>query len=210
MTKTRPAKDALRGALVAAFLFMTTSGALRADVVAPSAWIAEPPPVDVPVAGYVTLRNEGDDEVTLKSVSSPRFERVEAQETVVVDGVAKMRPAGAQVIRPGATLRMRPGGRHLMLFGPETAPEVGQTVTLLFEFDSAPPLEVRAEVRAAGGDARAHHHVVHGPASHDHGGHPQGGHDHGSHGHGSHDHGSHDHPSGDHGEHHHGAHTHQK
>lgn len=210
MTNKRLHLNALRGALGAAFLCMTTSGALRADVVAASAWIAEPPPVDVPVAGYVSLRNEGSDRVTLTSVSSPQFERVEAHETVVTDGVEKMRPAGVQVIRPGGTLRMRPGGRHLMLFGPETAPEAGQTVTLLFEFDSAPPLEVRAEVRAAGRDARAHHHVVHGPASHDPGGHPQGGHDHGSHDHGSHDHASHDHASGDHGEHHHGAHTHQK
>lgn len=192
MHNTRTDLDALRAAFVVGLFGVTVSGAVGADVVAPSAWVAEPPPVDVPVAGYVTLRNEGRADVVITAISSPQFERVEAHETVVVDGVAKMRSAGTPVMPAGSTLQMRPGGRHLMLFGPGQPLQAGEIVTLRFEFDSAPPLEVRAAVRAAG-EARGAGHDAHTHGTHDHASHDHGTHAHDNHGPMSHDHGSNGH-----------------
>ena len=66
-------------------------------------------------AGYLALSNNSDDVINITSVTSPQFSSVEMHESVVEDGVAKMRRIPSLLISAKATVRFNRGGKHLML-----------------------------------------------------------------------------------------------
>lgn len=83
---------------------------------------------------YMTITNNGDRLVTIESVRSPQFNRVEMHETVLEDGISRMRPLGAVEVAPAAVVEFMPGGKHLMLIGidPETGPGASVDIELAY------------------------------------------------------------------------------
>lgn len=96
--------------------------------------------------GYLTLTNGTDTELTIDGVRSPQFDRVEFHETVVSDGVSRMRRAPLPVVPARGTLKLEPGGRHLMLIGPHDGVDAGQPVAIVFESAATGDVIVRAEL----------------------------------------------------------------
>jgi len=101
-------------------------------------------------AVYLTLRNHGDSVVHLVGGRSPVAEAVEVHESRMVDGVMTMRPIQALPLPPDSTVRLRPGGLHLMLMGLTHALQEGGTVDLTLEFRGIPELSITVPVRASG------------------------------------------------------------
>lgn len=85
------------------------------------AWIREAPPGMNMTAGYFKLDNPNPQDLILKQVTSPQFARIELHQTVIEDGMAKMRPLTELVIPAQASVQLIPNGQHLMLSEP-TAP----------------------------------------------------------------------------------------
>lgn len=89
-----------------------------------------------PVAGsqsgvaYLTIHNHGDEPVAIASARSPQFARVEMHQSVIEDGVSKMRPLGTVSVPPGDAVRFEQGGRHFMMMGAESAIGPGSPVTI--------------------------------------------------------------------------------
>jgi len=69
-------------------------------------------------AGYFALTNNTDDVITVSSVVSPEFESVEIHESLLENGVAKMRRIPELSIPARSTVTFEPGGKHLMLKRP--------------------------------------------------------------------------------------------
>lgn len=111
-------------------------------LVADDVVITTPRPGTSMTAGYLQLANRSDRPIRITSVKSPQFARVEMHETIVSDGVARMRPIESLTVGPGETLRFEPGGRHLMLMQPD---EPLGDVTLYFHADDAIVLTVHVE-----------------------------------------------------------------
>ncbi len=109
-------------------------------------------------AAYLTLTNNGTEEVRLSALSGAIAERIEIHETTVVDGVARMRPhAEGLAVPPGATVTLAPGGMHIMLVG-LTAPLVeGDRVPIVLSFDQAGEIEVELAVEAISAESHANH-----------------------------------------------------
>jgi hypothetical protein len=99
-----------------------------------------------PGAAYFTLRSTF--EARLTGIDSARAGRIELHEQ-------GMRPANAFPVSPSEPLRFSPGGRHAMLFDLDPSLRPGARIALTFSFESAPPVTVEAEVRAAG-DVHGH------------------------------------------------------
>jgi copper(I)-binding protein len=97
---------------------------------------------------YLSIRNRGKDSDTLIGANSPAASRVEMHETSIVDGMARMRPLSEIAIPPGATVRIQPGGIHLMLVDLKLALERGATVPLVLEFRHAGKITVQLEIEA--------------------------------------------------------------
>jgi len=94
-------------------------------------------------AGYFSLTNTSGEPIVITAVSSPQFEAVEMHESVLEDGVSRMRALEKVTIAPDQTIKFEPGGRHLMLMRPTGATG---TVTLHFLAGEAPLLSVTAAV----------------------------------------------------------------
>ena len=98
-------------------------------------------------AAYLTLHNHGPDALTISRVSSTHFAKVEIHESQVVDGVIRMRRLDSVIIDAGKSIKFESGGKHLMLIDPEAGLDVGDTITLRFEYDNEGMLIVSAPLR---------------------------------------------------------------
>lgn len=94
------------------------------------AWIREAPPNASMLAGYVTIKNNSDQERILTSAKSNQFKMVEIHKTIVEDGVAKMRRQDDLPIPAGGSLVLEPGSYHLMLMMPKSALKANDQVTV--------------------------------------------------------------------------------
>ena len=96
------------------------------------AWIRAAPPDSRVLAGYATLKNTGDAPIKILTVQSDAFRGSSIHETVVERGVSRMRELPRLDLDPGATIEMKPGGRHLMLSDPRRPIVVGDKVEMVF------------------------------------------------------------------------------
>jgi len=96
------------------------------------AWIRAMPPGAPMAAGYATLSNDGDEPVTILTAQSDTFRNVTLHETLVSGDVSKMREVHRLVVAPGATIKLEPGGRHLMLMSPRHDVVAGDKVGITF------------------------------------------------------------------------------
>lgn len=93
-------------------------------VVFENAWVRAPVGSQTVAAGYCDIANHttGEAVVTGFGVADPASPlRIEIHETIETEGaqgaVARMRPLPRLTIPARGTLFLRPGGKHLMLFG---------------------------------------------------------------------------------------------
>lgn len=97
------------------------------------AWIRA---TNVPVtAGYMSLTNIGKETVAIVGGTYDNAGRVELHTMKMKDGIAMMRQIKTLVIKPGATVRLAPGGYHLMLMNLKKVPlKSGDTATIWLIF----------------------------------------------------------------------------
>lgn len=81
-------------------------------------------------AAYLKIENHGDGIATIFGAKSPQFSKVEFHETIIEDGVSRMRPIEELQIAAGARVVFESGGKHIMLMGPRADVVRGSPVTL--------------------------------------------------------------------------------
>ena len=112
------------------------------------AWIRAAPPGAGVLAGYATLKNNGDAPIVVLTVQSDAFRMASVHETINEGGVSKMRELHRLVIAPGATVALQPGGRHLMLMQPRHAIAEGDKVEMMFLLNDGTRVETYFDVVA--------------------------------------------------------------
>lgn len=111
-------------------------------------WVRPPMAADRPAAGYLTIVG-GDTADALIAASSPVSGSIEIHETTAdASGMTAMHPVERIDIAAGATVRLEPGGYHLMLMELVEPVEVGDTVEITLTFETAGEVVVQAAVRA--------------------------------------------------------------
>ena len=124
------------------------SGAPAAGVSVSDAWVRPPMGAGAPAAGYLTITG-GDVADALVSAKSPIATSVEIHETTAdASGMTGMQPVEQIDVAVGDTVKLEPGGYHLMLMGVTDMPAVGSTVELSLTFEQAGEITVQAEVKA--------------------------------------------------------------
>ncbi len=114
------------------------------------AWIRAVPGANV-AAAYLTLRNTGAQPVTVTGVRTSAAAQAMIHETVVENGLARMRPHEHVIVPAGSTVKLQPGGLHVMLQGLARPLVVGQTVPLELLLSNGDSLQVTATVRPLNG-----------------------------------------------------------
>jgi periplasmic copper chaperone A len=136
--------------LITALLIFTvhTFAAAASTFVVGSGQVRQPLPGRTVTTGYFTLQNNSQQDVSLISVSSAAFKRVELHQHSHKDGMMRMEQVTQISISAGEHTELAPGGLHLMLFEPLVALEIGQMVTLLLHFTDGQELTVTLPVVA--------------------------------------------------------------
>jgi copper(I)-binding protein len=98
---------------------------------------------------YLTITNQGKKADALIAASTPAAARVEIHHTTLVDGMARMRPLAEIPIPAGETVKIEPGGMHLMLVDLKAPLAAGKPVPLTLEFRVAGRVTLDLAVEAA-------------------------------------------------------------
>ena len=129
--------------------FTVSPAAPTGDIVAiMNSWVREAHEKATVNAGYMTLINASDEEVTLLKVESDVYKSIEVHEMVVVDGMMEMREVEDLSIPANGQIRFEPGGKHLMLMGPKQHLKTGQKVDMTLVFKSGKKQTVSIQVAA--------------------------------------------------------------
>jgi copper(I)-binding protein len=101
------------------------------------------------LAGYATIRNEGDASLTLTGADSADFSSVSIHESAIKNGVEHMHPLGRLDIVPGARVEFLPAGKHFMLMRPTRALKSGDKVKIHIATESGESAIAEFVVREA-------------------------------------------------------------
>ena len=108
--------------------------------------------------GYLTIENKGAAPDRLVSGSGDFAGKVEIHEMAMNNGVMTMRPLDKGLpIEPGKTVKLAPGGYHLMLMDLKTPLKQGDKVPLTLEFEKAGKVTLSLDVQGDGAQGPAGH-----------------------------------------------------
>ena len=94
------------------------------------ATIRAPIPGHSMTAAFLAIKNGGKESCILTSARSGFAEKIEFHTHQHIDGMMKMRPVDTVEVAANSTLKFKPGGLHLMLFGVKQGHAQSADITL--------------------------------------------------------------------------------
>ena len=110
-------------------------------------------------AAYLSIANRGKAPDSLVRASTPRAQTTELHSMSMDGNIMRMRQVPAVAAAAGATVKLEPGGYHLMLLGLKQPLKAGERFPLTLHFEKAGQLTVEIVVQDA---AAAGSHSDHG------------------------------------------------
>jgi periplasmic copper chaperone A len=141
-----------------AFVAMILTAPARAeevkagDLVITQAWSRATPGGAKVGGGYLTIQNKGATADRLIGASAETAGKVQVHEmSMSSNGIMTMRPVeGGLVIEPGKTVKLAPGGFHLMLLDLKGPLKQGEKLPVTLEFEKAGKISVTLDVQGVG------------------------------------------------------------
>ncbi len=154
-------KSVLRLITILVLFCLAASAFAAAQVGVSNAWIPQAPPGSSMLAGYLTIKNAGDSPVSILAAQSDRFRAVSVHQTVIENGVARMRELNSLEIAPGQEVKFAPGGMHLMLMQPRKDISPGDRIEITFLLSDGTRVPAMFDVQAADGASTGGHEHQH-------------------------------------------------
>lgn len=121
------------------------------DLVITQGWSRATPGGAKTGGGFLTIENKGAAPDKLVGASADVAGKVELHEMTVNNGVMKMRPVeGGLTVEPGKTVKLAPGGYHLMMTDLKSPLKQGEKVPLTLQFEKAGKVTVTLDVQGIG------------------------------------------------------------
>lgn len=142
-----------------AFCVEAAAGSIAVE----NAWARATPKGAQVAAGYLIIKNDGEEPDRLVAASAGFAGRTEIHQSSMVDGVMKMRPvADGLAIAPKSTMTLAPGGYHLMFMDLAAPLNEGDSVSVELVFEHAGRVVAAFKVLGMGAqapdeDAHRHH-----------------------------------------------------
>jgi copper(I)-binding protein len=126
------------------------------DLIITQAWTRATPKGAKTGGGYLTIENKGTGPDTLLGGSADIAGSVQVHEMSMDNGVMKMRTLDKGLaIEPGKTVKLAPGGYHLMMMDLKSPLKRGDKVPVTLEFEKAGKVAVSLDVQGVGAQAPA-------------------------------------------------------
>lgn len=129
-----------------ALLLLCLGACSEVDPQFEQAWVRAAPDGRALGAAYLQIDNSGPAMVLLR-VSSDAHRDASFHETVLANGMSRMRALQSLSLERGEQLRLVPGGVHIMLMGPQRSLQVGDIIQLSFEAKDGRRFSVPARVQ---------------------------------------------------------------
>src|SRR5271169_5710985 len=124
------------------------------DLVITQAWSRATPGGAKIGGGYLTIENKGSAPDRLIGGSADIAGKVEVHEMAMNNGVMTMRPLDKGLtIDPGKTVKLAPGGYHLMMFDLKSPLKQGDALPVTLKFEKAGEVKVSLAVESVGAQA---------------------------------------------------------
>jgi len=121
------------------------------DLVITQAWSRATPGGAKVGGGYLTIENKGTTPDRLLGGSADVSAKVQVHQMSMNNGVMTMRPVdGGLVIEPGKTVKLTPGGLHLMLLDLKGPLKQGEKLPITLNFEKAGKVSVVFDVGSIG------------------------------------------------------------
>jgi hypothetical protein len=121
------------------------------DLVITRAWSRATPGGAKVGSGYLTIENKGSAPDRLIGSFGDVADKVELHEMAMDNGVMTMRPLEKGLtVEPGKTVKLAPGGYHLMLVDIKRPLKRGDKVPVTLEFEKAGKVTVSLDVEGVG------------------------------------------------------------
>jgi copper(I)-binding protein len=121
------------------------------DLVITQAWSRATPGGARVGGGYLTIENKGSTPDRLIGGSADIADKIQVHEMATNNGVMTMRPLDKGLsIEPGKTVKLAPGGYHLMMFDLRSPLKQGDKVPVTLEFEKAGKVKLSLEVLGVG------------------------------------------------------------
>jgi copper(I)-binding protein len=126
------------------------------DLVISQAWARATPNGAKIGGGYLTIENKGSAPDRLIGGSADVAGTIQVHEMSMDGGVMKMRPMEKGLtIDPGKTVKLAPGGYHLMMMDLKSQLKQGDKVPVTLEFEKAGKVTVSLDVAGVGAQGPA-------------------------------------------------------
>ena len=121
------------------------------DLVITQGWTRATPGGAKTGGGFLTIENKGSSPDKLVGVSADVAGKIEVHQMATDGGVMKMRPVeGGLTIEPGKTVKLAPGGLHLMMMDLKSPLKQGDKLPVTLQFEKAGKVAVTLDVQAVG------------------------------------------------------------
>ena len=121
------------------------------DLTITQAWSRATPGGAKVAGGYLTIENKGSTADRLIGGSGDVTDRIEVHEMTTSNGVMTMRALdNGLVIEPGKTVKLAPGGYHLMMFDLKSPLKQGDKLPVTLEFERAGKVKLSFDVQGVG------------------------------------------------------------
>ena len=152
-----PARIFFAGLAATLFAAPAYAGDAKAgDLVITQAWSRATPSGAKIAGGYLTIENKGTAPDRLVGGTGEIAGKVEIHEMAMSNGVMTMRPLDKGLtIDPGKTVKLAPGGYHLMIMDLKGPFKQGDKVPMTLEFEKAGKVALSFDVQGVGAQAPA-------------------------------------------------------
>jgi len=152
-----PARIFFAGLAATLFAAPAYAGDAKAgDLVITQAWSRATPSGAKIAGGYLTIENKGTAPDRLVGGTGEIAGKVEIHEMAMNNGVMTMRPLDKGLtIDPGKTVKLAPGGFHLMIMDLKGPFKQGDKVPMTLEFEKAGKVALSFDVQGVGAQAPA-------------------------------------------------------
>jgi copper(I)-binding protein len=126
------------------------------DLVITQAWSRATPGGATIAGGYLTIENKGTAPDRLIGGSADVSDKIQVHEMSMNNGVMTMRQLDKGLaIEPGKTVKLAPGGYHLMMLGLKSPLKQGDKVAVTLEFEKAGKVKLSLDVQGIGAQTPA-------------------------------------------------------
>ena len=139
-------------------LFFVNSVNAANNIKIENPWSPEAPPVAKVMAGYMTIKNTSNKNITIKSAKSELFKRVEIHLTDMSDGMMRMIKQDNLIIKAKEQLELKPGGLHMMLIGKLKDIQTGSIIPVTLILNNNTTINIKIKVKADNEAETMHHH----------------------------------------------------